>query len=140
MARTSHKTNFESTPVVIEKSVYEKIQNGDYTTKLEFPASIKKPRILDIPAGNLTPEQIASLPSIIEETDAAKTAVGNARAAYYADVNRLENQFRTDLESENEMIGHPKAPLLFSKAWEMGHSSGLSEVHNYYVDLLELVK
>ena len=36
------------------------------------------------------------------------------------------------------MLGHPKADQVFSKAYEMGHSSGLYEVFNYLIELSEL--
>ena len=45
-----------------------------------------------------------------------------------------------DLEAFYGMRGHPKAALLYGKAWEMGHHAGLQEVANYYDDLVELVK
>jgi hypothetical protein len=65
------------------------------------------------------------------------------RAAYYAynaETARLMVLFQTDLEKDNDMIGHPKAELLFRKAWEMGHSAGFHEVKGHYEDLLELVR
>lgn len=51
-----------------------------------------------------------------------------------------EAALKVRLEEENDLVEHPKAGMLWSKAWEMGHSAGLSEVELYYNDLAELLK
>jgi len=51
----------------------------------------------------------------------------------------LENQFREDLIEDLGIKDNPKAGLLFSKAWELGHSSGYHEVYNYACDLVDLI-
>ncbi len=61
-------------------------------------------------------------------------------AVYRVEDSRLRYLFRIDLERENGMTGHSKADRLFDLAWEHGHSSGYSEVVNYYEDFVELVK
>lgn len=53
---------------------------------------------------------------------------------------RLTDLLKSDLESENGLVGHPKADVLWRIAWEHGHSSGYSDVINWYEDLVELVK
>jgi hypothetical protein len=50
------------------------------------------------------------------------------------------NQFRDDALSELGLKNHPKADVLFSKAWDLGHSSGFHEVWYYLQDLSELLK
>jgi len=47
--------------------------------------------------------------------------------------------YRSQLESEFETSGHPKAEKLFDLAWDYGHSSGLHEVKMYYEELKELL-
>lgn len=69
--------------------------------------------------------------------------------AYRADVARLEEQFKVDALVElkllrvdakgNETYKHPKTDLLWSKAWDRGHSMGLSEVWFDLTDLSELL-
>jgi len=44
------------------------------------------------------------------------------------------------LASEYGLVGHPKLDLLYSKAWDLGHSSGFSEVECHFTDLLELIR
>lgn len=60
--------------------------------------------------------------------------------AYMEDECRLSEEFKADLETEFEMKNHPKANLLYMKAYEFGHSSGFSEIYHYYAQLVELVK
>jgi hypothetical protein len=60
--------------------------------------------------------------------------------AYLKEKNRLIGVFENALQEEHGMKGHPKAGLLFYKAWDKGHSSGHYEVALAYADLLELVK
>ena len=61
-------------------------------------------------------------------------------AAYEEEDARLYTQFLEDLEAEYKMTGHPKAQLLFDKAWARGHASGYAEVAGIYSDLVELVQ
>ena len=61
------------------------------------------------------------------------------KKAHNEDTARLEDQFRADLFEEYGVSGHPKANLCYSKAWEHGHSAGLSEVALYFEDFVELI-
>jgi len=63
-----------------------------------------------------------------------------ARRAYGAETARLEAQFKADLEEETGLQNHPKKDKLYAKAWERGHSGGLSEVYNEYLDLSDLLE
>jgi len=69
--------------------------------------------------------------------------------AYRADIARLEGQFKVDALVElkllkvdskgNQKYKHPKADLLWEKAWDRGHSNGLSEIWFDLQDLSELL-
>lgn len=59
--------------------------------------------------------------------------------AYREEEGRLLALFEHDLAEENGMLDNPKRYLLWAKAWEQGHASGLSDVEYWYEDLLELV-
>lgn len=52
---------------------------------------------------------------------------------------RIHEEFKKDLFDELEISDNPKAEILFSKAWEYGHSAGFEEVYNYACDLVELI-
>lgn len=59
---------------------------------------------------------------------------------YMSCLNEKEAQFKADLLEEAGITDHPKADMLFNKAWEQGHSSGYSEVYNCFYDLLDLIQ
>lgn len=58
---------------------------------------------------------------------------------YYNEQNKIDNQFKQDMFKELDIENNEKRDLLFSKAWEMGHSSGYDEVKNYMIDLVDLI-
>jgi hypothetical protein len=60
-------------------------------------------------------------------------------AAHYSRSAALEAEFRHDLEVTYHMVGHPKADLLYGKAYQRGHSGGHSNVASEYADMVELV-
>lgn len=71
----------------------------------------------------------------------------NAREEYDKNVkswnaknNRLEREFKHDLLEELGLTGNPKADLLYSIAWEYGHSTGFEEVFYYASDLADLIR
>lgn len=121
-------------------TVREKLSVGAYKTKLSWPETPKEPDVLKKLARHLTDEEAASLTEVRAAFKAAEKAAKSAERAYRADVSRLEDQLRTDLEAEHGMAGHHKADLLWEKAWERGHSCGLSEVASNYEDLVVLAK
>lgn len=92
--------------------VFQKIRAGTYENKLLYPSMSQYANKEDYAAG---------------------------MKAYHEETWRLEAQLKTDLEQEFGTAGNPKADKLWAKAWEMGHSSGYSEVANYYSDLYELI-
>lgn len=59
---------------------------------------------------------------------------------YRLDSWSLELQFRKDLEIEFDVVGNPKADLLYSKAYDAGHASGFEEIYGRYADLVDLIK
>lgn len=48
-------------------------------------------------------------------------------------------ELRAKLEEEHGTKGHPKANLLWNKAWDHGHACGYSAVVSMYADLVELI-
>lgn len=121
-------------------NVREKLAAKAYEVTLPYPTTVREPAVLRKTARDLTAEEFATLPQVKADYEIAKAAEKEARDAYYRQMGELTEQFRRDVEAENDMIGHPKASLLWSKAWEMGHSAGLGEVLTYYEDLVELVQ
>ena len=61
------------------------------------------------------------------------------RKEYREEDNRIRRAFREDVLRDVGLDGHPKASMLWDKAWERGHSSGYYEVYNEVLDLSELL-
>ena|SRR5579863_2654525 len=62
------------------------------------------------------------------------------KEAYRLEQQRLNAQFKTDLELEHGVTDNPKRDKLFDIAWSQGHSAGWSEVALHYDELVELIK
>jgi len=63
----------------------------------------------------------------------------NAHMKLYQEENlRLQNEFRRNLIDKYSMTNHPKADVIFDKAWDIGCSSGLESVMYYFRDIMEL--
>jgi hypothetical protein len=59
----------------------------------------------------------------------------------YHDAESIKNEeFHKDLMEEFGTKNNQKEALLFSKAWQCGHSDGLCSVYDWYSDLVELIK
>ena len=69
-----------------------------------------------------------------------KEGYKKAKDAYHREEQRLYLEFTEDIAREFGVHGNPKADLLFSIAWEFGHSAGYSEVYGYYGDLVDLIR
>jgi hypothetical protein len=120
-------------------TVHDQVREGEYKSKLVYPERPHAPKVLGKRASELTSGEMAELPQVKQAYETAKTAYTQSAALYREDEGRLLAKFREDLELEFGTKDHPKAGVLFSKAWEHGHSSGLGEVYTAYEDLAELL-
>jgi hypothetical protein len=131
-------------------TVIENIRAGKYHHKIDFSAPCDAKKMLKTELNNiariiedLSLRDIKIPPELMEDAsrkltmyDAAKRRIDE----YYEEGSNLHLMFQRDLAEENGMRGHPKEFLLFSKAWERGHSAGFEEVAIVYMDLVELAK
>ena len=81
-------------------------------------------------------EQVARLQAAAD----AKIKLIEEQARANAERREAEDALRKRLERDHGMTTHPKRDLLWSKAWEHGHSDGLSQVEIWYDDLAELLE
>jgi hypothetical protein len=121
------------------RSVAQKIYVEYYSPKTKFPTEPQKPNTV-VDVAIFSEAAIALIRAAAKSFDESSKKYLEDREAYWAECARVEAEFRSDLERENEMVGHPKADVLFAKAWERGHSSGFGEVLAAYEDLIVLVK
>ena len=125
---------------VDNRSVRQKLNDGHYKNKLEYPRDPKAPAVFRKSASELTDDEIANLKTVRKEYDDAVVAARQARIDYNREDNRLIELLQRDLEVEHGLTNNPKRGKLWSKAWDHGHSSGLSEVVCWYEDLAELIE
>lgn len=115
--------------------VWTKLEDNAYRNPEPYPQMPRKP----ILSARATPAEVRQYADALEAHDETMKAHRAQVAAYYARSAALEAEFRRDLEVEYLMVGHPKADLLYAKAWDRGHAGGLHDVANHYSDLVELV-
>lgn len=99
-----------------KRSVSEKIRDGFYQSKVPYPSREQFPN---------------------RSKDPAYLA---ARKAHYDDQGRLDEQFKLDLFKEEGVEDNPKRDKCYALAYEHGHSSGKSDVANYFSEFAELIK
>jgi len=118
--------------------IQQNIREGKYENKLPYPS---KPTQKDIEeamvnfTGNL--QQLKTEKEVTEIRLMAEYR--QAQNNYHLETHRLNKLFQSDLAEDFGVTGHPKEQKLFELAWEHGHSSGYSDVYNYYVDFVELI-
>jgi hypothetical protein len=78
-------------------------------------------------------------PELAEIKDKAKELENTNIKLYNIAETQSRKIFKEMLEGEFNLSQHPKKDMLFSKAWERGHSNGLHDVYCIYSDLAELL-
>ena len=104
----------------------------------KYPSQPIKPTIKSI--GLASSAQLRSYADAIEAYEKEMENYEEELHAYQVRKNNLEEEFQKDLIEENDLTGHPKAALLYIKAWDHGHASGLDEVMYWFNDLAELLR
>lgn len=117
-------------------NVWDKLEANLYKNQDPYPIQPRKPRLGD----KATPAEHRAHADALEAYEAALQEFKQQEQAWRVQSGELESQFQTDLEAHYDMTGHPKAGLLYWKAYDRGHSGGMAEVANVYSDLVELVK
>lgn len=121
-------------------STYQKFIDGEYTNKAPYPTRPVEPTVLRKRARELTEAERDSLAEVSLAYENAKAAYDVARRQHGAESGRLNALLQSDLEAEYGVAGHPKADLLWSKAYDRGHAYGMGEVINVWTDLVELIQ
>lgn len=116
--------------------VWQKLEAHAYRNPEPYPQEPFKPR-LNVKG---TSDEMRAYADALDVHDELMKVYRELLVAYNVRSVALEAEFRRDLEAHYDMVGHPKADLLYGKAYQMGHSGGMQEVANYYSDLVELVR
>ena len=115
--------------------IWSKLEDNAYTNKVPYPDRPRKPQL----NRDSTADEFRRHADALEAYDCAMVQYRAEKAEHSRQSAELENQFQSDLEDHFGMKGHPKAGLLYWKAYDRGHSAGLHEIANVYADLVELV-
>lgn len=107
-----------------------------YENQKAYPRSARRPVF---PGPRATAEEAETYAEQLKTYEAAQREVEELRAAHHAETDRLHTMFKADLLEELDLTRHPKADLLFAKAWDRGHSCGLQGVVDEAYELAELL-
>lgn len=120
-----------------------------YKTKLKYPSpkdftTHNVYHLGEVLLKNGTKEQEIAIrkeySSALFEAVVDNEAYKKARQEYTKEEERLIDEFWKDVFEEIGIpLDHPKAAKLRSKAWQEGHSNGLSEVYYHLEDLWEFL-
>ncbi len=122
-----------------DMSIYDKIRLGHYDSAVEFPDRPKRPANLNRKVQDLTNDELREAITVRERYEADMEAYNKAKDAYYASLAEGHERFRQDALEYVGYADHPKASKLYGKAWDRGHSGGLSEVLSALEDYAELL-
>lgn len=101
---------------------------------LVYPDRPAKPSM----ANRNTPAEIRAYADELEAYEAAAAGARVKRDVYNAAMRARYDELAVDLADEYG-LSKAKAAVLFSKAWEDGHSGGIQEVINHFDELVGIV-
>ena len=116
---------------VVSKSVDEKLNDGDYKNKLEYPARDKFYIVENVETKHFGSKEFKKI-------DTERFTL--ARKVYNAETARLDNEFKTDALAELGITNNPRAERAYSIAYDLGHDSGIHSVWQYLCELVDLIK
>lgn len=120
-------------------NIYDRISRGDFTSKKSSPAKPQRPAVLDIVAGKLTAEQLATIGDVKAAYDTELLAYRADIAARQADDNYFSDKFRVAILADCGMDPSLKiSNMLYEAAYHLGHSSGYHDVACHMHDLVEI--
>ena len=118
------------------ESIENKIKNGYYNNKLEYP---KRPARICDHCNNILPRH--------DMGDFCKHCGKPIKDAYHKKMELYNTEdveviklFKQELIADFGVDGNDKANLLFDKAWDRGHSAGLHEVYGEFEELVDLIR
>jgi hypothetical protein len=115
-------------------------RKSDYTTVFVYDHG----RLLYTGVGEAGPNSITQLkekfPGAVIQLCLDHEAFKEHRTQYERESNALHEEFRDDLFEFYGVTDNPKRFTCYTMAYERGHACGLSEVHGYFSNLVELIK
>ncbi len=107
-----------------------------YINKMDSPVRPKKPFL----AHRASSKEVREYAILLEQYENSLLAYKNFEQAYRKEDARLIELFKEDLFKEYRVKDSVKAEKIYSKAWEEGHSDGLSQVEWHFEDIIAFVR
>lgn len=76
----------------------------------------------------------------VEETVFDEEGYELHKKAWFIEKIRLEEEFKEDIIKREGLTPSEKVNKCFSLAWDYGCSQGLRDVHDYFIELSQLIK
>lgn len=108
-----------------------------YKPNVGYPERPKKPHLP--PNDSHSPKSLREFADKAEAYEKEVEIYNKQLEAYHNEKAELLEQFKKDLFEDLGIQNNPKRHLLYDKAWDRGHSSGLYEIFSCAQDLVELI-
>jgi len=120
------------------QTIKDRIKADEFETKLPFPRDEELEKHEKYQ--KLTKEILQLQARIQVLKSNMSILVSDMKWAWDKDQATLKTKFKEALEEAYGLQNHPKKNEIWQKAWDDGHSGGLTEVLNEYDEIAELVR
>jgi len=110
---------------------------GKYKNTDPYPEKPKKPRLQD--QSRARAKDYREMADQVEEWEKKEQEFIAVYTAWREKQIRLDAKFKEDALRDVGLEGHPKAEIIWTKAWEDGHSAGRHEVYMRLESYAEIV-
>lgn len=133
------------------ETVRDKLAREAYTNKLPYPHGREMSVFYVYDKGSVV---VNGLPAVevdaamkkdwkdkgylVDEQKVSDAKLKEARRAYGAENARLMDEFKADVERENDVVGHPKLDKVWALVGEK--RSSMNEKVDYFESLVDLIK
>lgn len=119
-------------------SMIDRIRAGEFKTKLPYP---ERPVLLGHrrPVADFSPDELREMADLKEAYLFSLTVWESEKEAYRQDEQRLMALFKVEALAEAGLTDHPRAEVVWDKAWNRGHSEGLESVMYELNELAEVL-
>ena len=107
----------------------------DYKVNMPYPTRSPKPKL----PKEASAAEVRAFADALEAWENGQSEYDEQMRKYREAEMEVHARFKKDVLEKNGLKDHPKADLVYSKAWEHGHASGFHDVAYWVGELAELV-
>lgn len=116
------------------------MDTNKYDQKIRAIPYPEYPRRPAFPKSTATPAELRQYADAVEAYNKVRTEWSKESKEYRIKHDEIIDEFKAELFKELGIEKNPKAELLYSIAWQKGHSGGLGDVWAEACDLVELIQ